>query len=100
MATENRIDTFNETLSLDEFKARYEATSGLRVTPVTRPDGTKRVFFIMTTPKGNIAGSVSRKFEEQGNTLKKPVVSNITSGEYTGWLLHEQGDIPETIAEF
>jgi hypothetical protein len=100
MEATNRIDTFNETISLAEFKARYNATTGLRVTPVTRPDGSRRVFFIMGTPQGNLAGSVSRKFEEQGNSLKKPVVSNITSGEYTGWLLHEQGELPEAIAEF
>jgi hypothetical protein len=96
MEATNRIDTFNETISLAEFKARYSATTGLRVTPVTRPDGSRRVFFIMGTPQGNITGSVSRKFEEQGNTLERPVVSSITSGEYTGWLLHEHG----TIAEF
>ncbi len=88
-------------MSLPAFAQEVGATGNLDIIP----NKAGRVFFIVGTKAGNLAGSVSRKFEEQGNTLKKPVVSYFTSTneagvEYSGYLLHEQGELPEAVASF
>ncbi len=109
---ERNIQEFRNTMPVSAFRAKYgidvtdENAEKLRV--VRHPEATitegpaagqKRAYFALKTPSGNVLGSVSHKY--YSGEITKPVVSEtiLSTGE-SYFLLHQEGELPETETTF
>lgn len=101
---ERNIIAFRNTMSVSAFRAKHGTTEKVRPVGKKNADGTdatfadgeyagkRKVFFALVAPAGTIMMSVSNKY--YNNTLTKPVVSEIETSEgYTGYLLHQEGEL-------
>ena len=79
--------TFNETLTVEQFKA----TMHVDKLKVKKNPKTGKLFFTYGAKVGAVA---SKGIPEE------PMVSNVTGADGTFWLLHEEGNGAPTLAEF
>ncbi len=102
---ERNIKSFRNTMSVSAFRKANNTEEKVQIVESNQTlqdgpfKGRTRVFFALGTPKGRKTGSVSHKFYE--GTLTKPVISEIetTEGEWY-FLIHQEGELKEAVAEF